>query len=547
MRAGSGLAGFRFPELKKADLASVLIIFIYCVSYAALRLLVSPSMELDEAEQFLNGASFHLGYAHQAPLYTWIVWLVSLLSGRGLDMIVLIKYGLLFVFYISFYLLARHFLVPGKSLMATGCLLLFPIYSYEANRDLSNTVLVSAMAVIAGLFFLRLLLGGSRLDYLLFGASCGLGMLSKYNFVLFLLALLMYGITSAHGRRIMSDKKIFFSLAAFSGVVLPHAAWLAGNGFPSVQYAYNLSLPWVPKPHSFLHFLAAVYGEVILFLVVFVLFMGRYFYFLSFRGLFVAKKGGVKKEARPSPAGVFPALALYGLAIPLLGIIIFDPAHFQDRWLAPAYFALPLAGFSLLSTQKMPRVRCLSLGYLCLAIAAIVFAARAVIGFFPDVTGKTERIHIPYASLARQLGAGARKAGIDGLRGLPIIARAADSYIAANIIADMPGTRYVPLREALRRPEILDGGGIFISTPGNGSPPGLMALFPETKKETVSSSYLHTHPHSRGLAYMLDALIILPEKTSGGSPEKTSGGGKTMEAQREANAVRPHTNPERAK
>ena len=70
MRAGSGLTGFRFPELKKGDLAPVLLIFLYCAAYAALRLLVSPSMELDEAEQFLNGASFHLGYAHQAPLYT---------------------------------------------------------------------------------------------------------------------------------------------------------------------------------------------------------------------------------------------------------------------------------------------------------------------------------------------------------------------------------------------------------------------------------------------------------------------------------------------
>ncbi len=502
--------GLRPPELKKGDLAPVFIILIYCVSYAVLRLLVSPAMELDESEQFLNGASFHLGYAHQAPLYTWIVWLVSLFSGRGLVMLVLIKYSLLFVFYVSFYLLARHFQGPRESLMVTGCLLLFPIFFYEANRDLSNTVLVAAMTGISCLFFLRLLLYGSGPDYLLFGSSCGLGMLSKYNFVFFLLALFLFGITAAQGRRVMFNKKILLSLLCFTGVVLPHFIWLAHDGFPSLRYAYHLSRLGKPKTRSFLHFVFAAYIEVILFLTVFAVFMGRY---VSFRNLFGAKGGnppGEKDGAGAlslSPKGIFPALALYGLAVPFLGILVFDPAHFQNRWLAPVYFTLPLAGFSLLKGQ-VPRARSTSLGYLCLTIAAVVFAVRAVAGFFPDETGRPERIHIPYAALSRQLEAGARKAGIESLRGLPVIAPSKDSYVAANILAVMPGTIYLPLREASLHPEILEDGGIFISTTEDYAPLQLQALFPGVIREAVSSPYLHS---SILPPYTLDVLIVSPE------------------------------------
>ena len=509
----SGETGFRsfipdasgFPVLKKGDLTPVLIIFLYCASYAILRLLVSPAMELDEAEQFINGAAFHLGYAHQAPLYTWIVWLVSLVSGRGLVMLVLLKYGMLLLFYISFYLVARIFWEPGESLLATGCLLLFPIYSYETNRDLSNTVLLSLMAVVSCYFFLRLLFYGTGCDYILFGASCGLGMLSKYNFVFCLSAMLLFGVTDAYGRRAVFNKKIFLSTFIFLIMVLPHFLWLAHNGFSSVQYVYKLSSFGLPKGRSFPIFLFSAYLEVILFLLVFQLFLGRQ---MSFGGLFRAEqKSGA--EAFPgylSPKRIFPALALYGLAVPLAGIIIFNPAHFQSRWLTPVYFTLPLAGFSMLKSRS-PRAHFAYLGYLCMTIAAVVFAVRALAGFFPDVTGKTERIHIPYPELSRQLETDAMENGIKNLRGLTVVSCPEDSYIAANILAAMPGAFYIPLHKAALHPEALDDGGIFICRQGKSVPSKFLALFPGSKEETVSSPYLHSNDLG---PFTLKALIISP-------------------------------------
>ena len=46
-----------------SDLLVMAGILAYCLLYASARFFVSSSLELDEAEQLLNGAFFHLGYS----------------------------------------------------------------------------------------------------------------------------------------------------------------------------------------------------------------------------------------------------------------------------------------------------------------------------------------------------------------------------------------------------------------------------------------------------------------------------------------------------
>lgn len=145
------------PAARQKDPAAAVLIFLYCLLFAVLRLSVSSSMELDESEQFLNGSFFSLGYAHQPPLYSWIVHSMSLLFGMNIQILIVTKYAILFFFYLSFYLIARSFWGRRGSLLITGSLLLFPTYSYEFNRDLSHSILVTAMASITCYLFVRLL------------------------------------------------------------------------------------------------------------------------------------------------------------------------------------------------------------------------------------------------------------------------------------------------------------------------------------------------------------------------------------------------------
>jgi 4-amino-4-deoxy-L-arabinose transferase-like glycosyltransferase len=174
------------PERHNNFLAAGVII-LYCLAYAAIRLLISPTMELSEAEQFLDASAFSFGYNQQAPLYSWIVSGVTLLFGMNIATLTLVKYSLLFSFYFFFYLIARYFWDWKKSLLITGSLLLFSTYSYEVHRDLTHTILVSVLAAITCYLYIRIVRDAKTEYYLLAGISIGLGILSKYNFVFFLM------------------------------------------------------------------------------------------------------------------------------------------------------------------------------------------------------------------------------------------------------------------------------------------------------------------------------------------------------------------------
>ena len=65
----------------KSDKYNLLIIFGYVLTYLSLRLISSPYLDWDEAEQFVLAKTFNFGDAHQAPLYGWIVQSISLILG----------------------------------------------------------------------------------------------------------------------------------------------------------------------------------------------------------------------------------------------------------------------------------------------------------------------------------------------------------------------------------------------------------------------------------------------------------------------------------
>jgi 4-amino-4-deoxy-L-arabinose transferase-like glycosyltransferase len=478
------------PEGRRADYAAAGIILLYCVAWFSLRLAVSTTMELDEAEQFIAAKVLALGYPDQPPFFTWILHAAAFPFGMNIATILAVKYALLFCFYLSCYHIARTFWEPRKSLVVTGALLLFPTYSYEFNRNLTHTILLAAMASVTVLLFVRLLERKTAARYLLLGAAVGLGILSKYNIVFLLFALAVAGLSTKEGRSLLFDRRMLLSVFVATLIVLPHVFWLLHWNFPSVHEAFAKAHAGQIAPGATLHLLSVVlssFVEAFAFLIV----------FLSF----------FRRVSAGRRASLFRLIPLYGLLLPLAIVFIFRMAHFSGKWLTPVFFTIPLALFCSFETpEKLLR----RFGKLCVAAAIVVFAIRAIAGFFPDLTGKVERIHIPFREISQRLEDTLREKGIPEPGHAVIVT--ADGYLAANLEENIPHARYILLGSGDSRKQALSDTPIVAvwdaTQDGPAIPKALLGVIPpDAQVMAIEARYIHTRA-GRFPPFTIGAVIV---------------------------------------
>jgi 4-amino-4-deoxy-L-arabinose transferase-like glycosyltransferase len=499
---GTGKNFFRsvLPEERRADFAAAGIILLYCIVWVSLRLLVSGTMEGDEAEQFLAAKVIALGYSGQPPLFTWILRAAAFPFGMNIVTILAVKYALLFCFYYSSYHTARTFWGPKKSLVVTGALLLFPTYSYEFNRNLTHTILLAAMASVTFLVFVKLLEKKSAARYLLFGAAIGLGILSKYNFVFLLFAIAMASLSTREGRAVLFDRKMLLTAALGTLILLPHVFWLVRQNFPSVHEAFSKAHAGQIAPGAPLRLLSVVlssFVEAFAFPLVFLAF---------FRRRPAAKGSTADREAR-----LFRLIPLYGLLLPPALVFIFHMGHFSGKWLAPVFFTIPLALFSSFEAPEKPlRV----FGGLCVAAAIAVFAIRAVAGFFPDLTGKVERIHIPFREISHRLEDTMRQRGIIDPNNAVIVT--GDGSLAANLEQNIPRARYVLLGSGTAQQHVLQDKtvvAVWDATRDGPDIPKVLrgAIPPNARAVKIEAPYAHSSPE-RFPPFTIGVVVVRGEK-----------------------------------
>jgi lipopolysaccharide core galacturonosyltransferase RgtB len=474
---------------KKNDAIVITIFFLYCSAFAISRLLISSTMELDEAEQFLLASVFQWGYPSQPPLYSWIIHMLSSISGLNIFTLIFTKYSILFLFYAFFYLTTRACWETDKSLTATASLMLIPLYAYEFNRDLSHSILVALIAVLTCMVYIRMLTKRSVLSYIVIGLCVAFGILSKYNFTFFLFALMAASLSTNAGRRLLFDKRSLISVFVCLVVLLPHFIWLFQENFAPFSHGMRKAQAgalYMSSPMSILATILSPYLGLMLFLLVFASFFAPFFAF---------------ELRNKSPRAEILSLAtLYGMIIPICAVIVFGASHFAERWLAPIMFIIPLACFHLVDLDMQSRRSKVFRG-LGVLIALLVLLVRIFIGFMPDVTGKVEHIHMPFHELSVQLSGSLSTSERPDRPDLTIVTD--DAHIAANIMAWIPGMRFVHLwkvrENALKRNPIPSNNVIILwdaEKLGRETPEKFLRYYPLVRTMFIQAPYLHAKKHS---------------------------------------------------
>ncbi len=157
-----------------------------------MRAFLFTGTDADDAEQLIYMQSWALGYgARNPPVFTWLVLMVQPIFGVTVASVAFVKFMLLAG---SFYLLYRsgEIVLGDRSLAALAALSPIALYyvSWDAAFHYTHSVIL-AFAVCLTLY--QLLVLERRRDflaYILFGIGAGFGMLSKYNYLIFLAVLI---------------------------------------------------------------------------------------------------------------------------------------------------------------------------------------------------------------------------------------------------------------------------------------------------------------------------------------------------------------------
>lgn len=212
----------------------VCVILGYFAVVFVLKAVLFTGASPDEGEQLLHAQDLRLGYhLENPPLFTWLVALLSQLTGPSLGLVTAVRLGALCAYYLGLWVAARQVLRDPWLAAATAVAPLTLWFTgWDALRNYTHSLLL--VACITWLFATLLAWRRTRGRDLAFGAAVGvllaLGTLSKYSFLL--------PATTLLGGALFCDRRLRArlcgrggALAAVLATVLlaPHLLWLAAQ------------------------------------------------------------------------------------------------------------------------------------------------------------------------------------------------------------------------------------------------------------------------------------------------------------------------------
>lgn len=376
---------------QRQDLINCSIVFAYCIFFASLRLILPHSLSNDEAEQIFAANDYVWGYTKQAPLYSWILKTVSFFTELNLISLTIIKYFFYFIFMLSFYYTNRLWFKSAQALIATSFLLYFVTYSYDFNRDLTHTILLTTLAVLSYQQYFYLLERPKFIHYLLLGLFFGLGLITKYNFVFIALAIVLTALSNKLGRERIFSSKTIFSIALALLISLPHFIWLLGDRAEAFGYALNRAD--IEKDFSFFASIKSLffaYYEIAIVLAIFLVLWSA-----------LLKRHNTKNSIKINLIQV----SFYGLLLPALTILTLGLNSFFAKWLSPVMFSIVPALLINIDFGKSKSFKYRSIfHYALVAIFLVAVTAISLLGAFaPDLVGRIRSSQYPYEAIKEKL------------------------------------------------------------------------------------------------------------------------------------------------
>jgi len=231
------LASLRLTAHPETRLLIAGLIGLLIVRVAAIA--VSPfDLYADEAQYWRWSQELAWGYYSKPPMIAWVIHLMTSLLGDS-EAAVRLAAPFLHTAAAAFVYLAGRAMFSAKTgLYATFLYALMPAVTLSSNVLSTDGVLMPFWC--AGLFLAwRLRSGGGPWTALALGAALGLGILSKYAMLYFLIGLALAMALDVPTRRAFLSLAGLIMLVVAGAITAPHFAWNAANDFQTVGHTVD--------------------------------------------------------------------------------------------------------------------------------------------------------------------------------------------------------------------------------------------------------------------------------------------------------------------
>ena len=394
----------------------------------------------DDAEQLFFAQATAWGYKpKQPPLYTWLVLASQWILGVGIPAVSVVKFSALFAMY-AFLYRSAYLVLREQRLAVLSAIAALGIYNvgWESVMNYSNTVLLAALCAATLYAVLRLQRGNTIAGQAALGLAVGLGLLSKYNYVLFFAP--MAAACAAHPglRARLFSARGLVGLAVAAAVAGPHYYWAltSAGGFAAVAPpdthggGYLTAVAW--------GLLSAVYRTLAFLSPLLILFL--VFFPGAFLPLATSATGGEAARQRRLFEVFFLAFAGLGVA----AILAFQVSEVRTHWMM-VLVGFPIYVFARVEAVGPPQRVVERFAGVVSVLAAAVVVAMGVRFVVAPLDCKKCTLFIPYADLAAQIRAG-------GFTGGTIVALDYPNQIGGNLRVYFPESRVVDRRFLPFRP-----------------------------------------------------------------------------------------------
>jgi 4-amino-4-deoxy-L-arabinose transferase-like glycosyltransferase len=319
-------------------------LFLYCAIHFLVRAVITPNFTLDESEQMLFSQTLQWGYRFRhPPLITWLSWASLAGTGGSRTAFLLLKYVLMALGLMAYFGAAR--IVIRDTLyaaLATFSLLATFSMGYLPVIDLMHTVLLATMLAAYMWADARVVTRGTWLDHLVLGVVTGLGLVSKYVFLIMPIALgIGVALTPLFRARLKPLRLLLAGIVA-AAIVAPYAMWAHAHDYSLLALTQSVTKGAGPtfNPIGW----AEGIGNLVIAMVSFVLPAALVFPLLYWRACKRLDEGQGDTEDR-AWLRTYEIALITGAGIMLCAVFFVGAESFKARWLHQVMLLLPVYAF----------------------------------------------------------------------------------------------------------------------------------------------------------------------------------------------------------